>query len=198
MSEPTFKSIFGENWKNLPPVMVKHYANRPYSNDTHKVTGVLDVSCKAPLQWIAPLMKLLGQIPAQNEKDVPVEVLFQSEETSAAFHFVRTFNFKKDAPYIFHSRMLQTQGNEVIEIMRFHLCWRLTYHWENDRVILKHKGYGLYLWDKVIPLPLTMILGKGYAEEVAVNDTTFDMFTHITHPLWGKIYEYRGRFEVVE
>jgi hypothetical protein len=24
------------------------------------------------------------------------------------------------------------------------------------------------------------------------------MLTHITHPLWGKVYEYQGRFEVVK
>ena len=49
-----------------------------------------------------------------------------------------------------------------------------------------------------IPLPLTFLIGKGYAEEIATDNKTFDMITHITHPWWGKIYEYKGRFKVIE
>ena len=198
MTDPIFKTIFGENWKNLPPVMRKHYANHPFSNDVHKVIGTLDVTCNAPLKWIAPLMRLMGQIPARNGRNVPVEVEFRSDQTSAAFHFVRTFKFENGTPYIFHSRMKQIQDNQVVEIMPFGLCWKLTYHWENGKVILRHNGYALQLFGKLVPLPLIFLMGKGYAEEKPINDTSFEMFTHITHPLWGKIYEYSGQFEVIE
>jgi hypothetical protein len=49
-----------------------------------------------------------------------------------------------------------------------------------------------------MPIPLTLFLGKGYAEEIAIDDNTFDMITHITHPLWGRIYQYNGRFKVTK
>jgi len=39
-NEPTFKAIFGDDWDQLPPIMRKHYANRPNSNDTTVVEGV--------------------------------------------------------------------------------------------------------------------------------------------------------------
>ena len=42
-SEPTFKSVFGASWDDLPPVMKQHYANQPYSNDEVTVEGTLDV-----------------------------------------------------------------------------------------------------------------------------------------------------------
>ena len=42
-NEPTFKSVFGKSWYELPPVMKKHYAIRPYSSEETVVTGVLDV-----------------------------------------------------------------------------------------------------------------------------------------------------------
>lgn len=41
-------------------------------------------------------------------------------------------------------------------------------------------------------------MGKGYAEEIPIDDKTFSMITHITHPWWGKLYEYKGQFVVVE
>jgi hypothetical protein len=198
MSEPIFKSIFGEAWNDLPSIMHKHYANRPYTDDVTVVEGTLDVTCKQPLKALAPLMKLMGQIPAHNETSVPVTVRFQSDKDTKAFHFNRTFNFKNAKPYTFKSRMVQIKDNEVIEIMRFGLGWKLLYLWDGEKVVLKHRGYALRLFGHFIPVPLTLLMGEGYAEEIAVDDNTFDMITHITHPWWGKIYEYKGRFEVID
>lgn len=196
MSEPIFKDIFGDSWDDLPPVMHKHYANRPYCDDKVIVEGKLDVMCDGPIKLLAPLMKLMGQIPARNEKAVSVTVQFQSDENSKAFHFVRTFNFKNDTPYIFKSSMLQIKDNEVIEVMRFGLGWKMLYRWDGEKIVLEHRGYALRILGHFMPIPLTVLMGKGYAEEIAIDDNTFDMITHITHPWWGKVYEYKGRFEV--
>lgn len=196
--EPIFKSIFGDAWNELPPVMHKHYANRPFGDDEIIVEGRLDVMCARPIRFLAPALKLMGQIPAHNEKNVPVKVHFKSAEKSKAFHFQRIFKFRENKPYIFRSRMVQIKNNEVMEIMRFGFAWKLLYLWDGEKVILKHRGYALCLFGLSIPLPLTLLLGEGYAEEIAVDANRFDMITHITHPWWGKIYEYKGRFEVKE
>lgn len=195
-NEPIFKSIFGDKWEDLPSVIKKHYANRPYTQDETTVKGVLNVMCRPPLLYISPLMRLLGQIPARNEAEVPVSVQFKSDLDSRAFRFYRIFNFTTGKPYTFESRMLQIKGSEVIEIMRFGLGWKLQYAWDGEKVILSHRGYALQLFGHQIPLPLTLLLGAGYAEERPVDDNTFDMETNITHPWWGKVYEYKGRFEV--
>jgi len=194
--EPTFKSIFGESWDSLPPVMKKHYANHPYSTEVTTVKGRLDVFCNPPLLWLSPLMKWLGQIPAFNEDNVPVTVRFESDLNSKAFHFNRSFNFSGQKPYTFQSRMLQTKDNEVIEIMRFGLGWKMEYSWDGEKVVLAHKGYALQLFGHLIPLPLTMLMGAGNAAEYPVDDSTFDMEVSITHPWWGEMYGYKGRFEV--
>lgn len=194
--EPIFKSIFGKEWENLPPVMKKHYANHPYSSDVTTVQGTLDVFCKPPLLWLSPLMRLLGQIPTFNENNVPVTVRFESDLNSKSFYFNRSFNFPNRKPYVFHSRMLQIKGNEVIEIMRFGLGWKMQYSWDGEKVILAHKGYALQVFGHLIPLPLTILMGTGNASEYPVDDNTFDMEVSITHPWWGEIYGYKGQFEV--
>lgn len=193
---PIFQSIFAKDWDKLPPVFKKHYANRPYSEDRLVVQGSLDVMAKAPLTWVAPLMRLIGQIPISNESSVPVTVSFESERDSRSFIFNRVFIFRKKRPYIFCSKMIQTHGNEVVELMRMGLGWKLDYNWDGEKVVLSHRGYVLKLFGHLIPLPLTLILGSGYAEEHAIDDNNFRMVTHITHPWWGKIYEYKGCFEV--
>ena len=197
MSEdPIFKSIFGENWEDLPPIMQKHYANRPFTDDVTIVDGTLDLVCSGPMKIFAPLFWLMKGVPPKNEKNVPVTVNFKSDRHSRYFHFNRIFHFKNRQPYQFRSRMIQTEGNEVIEVMRFGLGWRMSYVWEDERVKLKHKGYVLCMFGIFIPIPLTFLMGEGYAEEVEVDDNTFDMSVSITHKLWGKIYGYKGRFEV--
>lgn len=47
-----------------------------------------------------------------------------------------------------------------------------------------------------IPIPLTMILGAGNAVEYPIDDNIFGMEVSITHPWWGQLYGYKGRFEV--
>ncbi|MFK5978210.1 MAG: DUF4166 domain-containing protein [Rhizobiaceae bacterium] len=197
-NEPVFKNVFGESWDELPNVLQKHYANRPYSDDLTTVEGVLDIHCEQPLRFLAPLMKFLGQIPAHTQKNVPVTVRFQSERDSKAFQFNRVFRFSNAAPYEFRSRMIQIEGSEVIEIMRFNLGWRMHVSWDGEKIVLKHKGYALPLFGHFIPLPLTFLMGSGYAEEVAVDAEHFDMLTHITHPWWGEVYGYKGRFKLVK
>jgi predicted DCC family thiol-disulfide oxidoreductase YuxK len=195
-NEPIFKRIFGEDWDKLPLVMQKHYANRPYTQDVTVVEGKLDVSCSGPFKYMAPFFWLLHGLPPMNENNVPVTVQFESDLDTPSFTFNRVFQFKNRKPYNFCSRMIPIKNNEVMEVMRFGLCWRMNCIWENNRVKLKHKGYALYLFGHFIPLPLTRLIGVGNGEEVATSDNTFDMHVAITHPWWGKIYEYKGQFAV--
>lgn len=196
--EPIFKTIFGDDWESLPEVFKKHYANYPYSDDAYQVEGHLDVMCRGLYRLLSPVFWLLKGIPPKNDKQAKVTVTFKSDPHSKAFHYNRDFAFSDGKTYQFRSRMLQIEGNQVIELMPFRLGWRLQYFWENNKVILRHNCYVLYIFGKIVPLPLTWLLGAGYAEEKAINDHEFEMFTHITHPIWGKVYGYTGRFKFRE
>ena len=80
--------------------------------------------------------------------------------------------------------------------MRFGFVWRMHHYWNGTKIVLRHRGYGLSIFGFILPLPLTWLFGAGYAEETAVDDDTFNMMTHVTHPIWGKIYEYKGQFKM--
>jgi predicted DCC family thiol-disulfide oxidoreductase YuxK len=194
--EPIFKRIFGSDWDKLPTVMHKHYANKPYTQDVTVVEGTLDVSCSGPFKYLAPAFWLLRGIPPANENNVPVTVRFESDPATQSFTFNRVFGFAQRKPYSFRSRMIRIKDNEVIEIMRSGFCWRMHCMWEDNRVKLNHQGYALYLFGHFIPLPLTALIGAGNAEEIAIDDDNFEMRVEITHPWWGSIYQYKGRFTV--
>jgi len=194
---PIFQSIFAEHWDDLPVVIEKHYANRPCSNDRVTVKGVMDVSCKGYMNLLKPFYRILGSIPVVSASDVPVTVNFDSAPDTQAFHFNRVFHFN-NRPYQFRSRMLQVGGGEVIEVMRFGICWQMNYSWDGNQVTLRHKGYALSLFGYLLPLPITALVGRGDATETAIDDDHFDMEVKVTHPIFGVVYSYGGRFRVIQ
>ena len=193
--EPIFKPIFEESWDSLPPVMHKHYANRPYSDDLSTVEGTLDVMCK---WYLKPFFWLFGSVPPYNETDIPITVHFTSQPDSRALCFDRIFYFKNRKPFYFRSRMTQIHGNEVLERMNYGICWHSYYSWNGEKVTLRHKGYSWRIGRITIPLPITWLIGRSDADEWSIDDCTFDMCTTIIHPLLGKVYGYKGRFKVIK
>lgn len=192
--KPIFQPIFGKSWDGLSPVIHKHYANRPYSTDKATVEGTLDVMCK---WYIKPVLWLFGTVPPYNENNVPVTVHFTSHPDSKAFGFERIFHFRDRKPFRFSSRVYPIKENEVMEVMNVGICWHSYYSWDGDKVVLAHKGYSLRIFGSNVPLPITFLLGEGHAYEIPISDDVFDMCATITHPLLGKIYEYKGQFKMV-
>lgn len=192
--EPIFKSIFGESWGDLPPVMRKHYANRPYSTDVMIVEGRLDVMCK----WFAkPLFWLSRTAPARNVNNVLVRVEFHSAISHAGFGFYRIFRFAAARDFIFRTTMYHYKHNEVMEHLSGRLCWHIAYEWTAQKVHLHHKGYALFIAGRYIKLPIEWLIGHSDAQEWAVGDNRFGMCATVRHPLIGKLYEYKGEFEII-
>lgn len=194
-SEPIFQAVFGDDWSRLPRVMLKHYANRPFSEDVGSVEGHMDVMCK---WYLKPFFALLGAAPPFNAENVPVTVNFASNLEDETFQLRRVFHFENQPPFQFRSTMHRVEGNEVLEVLAYGLCWHSKFSWDGRRVILSHKGYSLRLFGTHIALPLTFLIGRSDAEEIPIDDDWFDMSATVTHPLFGKVYEYKGRFRIVK
>jgi predicted DCC family thiol-disulfide oxidoreductase YuxK len=193
---PIFKPVFGCAWRNLPLVMRRRYGNRPYTNDTVIIEGQVDVMCKRYIRVLSPLIRLVGSVPPYNQKNVPVTVHFVSWGDKRMVGFNRVFYFKKKEPYAFRSRMLPATDNEVLEMLRFGICVRMTCFWQDSRVYFRHKEYTLNVFGHFVRLPVSWIIGRVYAEERPVDDETFDTVVQIQHPWFGKVYEYTGRFKI--
>ena len=191
---PIFQSVFGNSWDALPPVMRKHYAVRANSEDTVTVKGWLDVKMAWPVRVVSKLLRVL--VPYSGDK-VPVHVTFTSTK-DGHFHFDRTFAFSGKPLHHFRSQMQPVGNNELIEWMGYGVGWRCAYAWDGEKVILLHRGYAFRLFGLLLPIPLSLLLGKGYAEETPLSDKRFAMWTHTKHPLFGEMFRYGGEFEVVE
>jgi len=197
-STPIFQSIFGEQWSELPPVMHKHYANRPYCNDVVTVEGIMKVEVSPFARLLSPLLRITGALVPYAGDNIPVTVHFRSEPNSDVYCFDRIFHFPDKPPYHFRSRMQPVGDSEVIEFMRIGIGWRARYSYDGRKVVMAHRGYAMKLFGKLVHLPLELLLGSGNAEEEALSDSRFRMYMDIRHPLWGKIYAYSGEFTVTE
>lgn len=195
-TQPIFQPIFGESWHALPAVLKHHYANRPFSDDVYQAKGTLAIEFGWLASLLSPLLRIFGALVPFQGNDIPVTVLFRSEPDSNAYRFERTFKFPNQAPYHFQSRLVPLKDNELIEFVKFGIGWKHRCYYDGEKIILEHIGYVWRLTNRFIPVPLTWFLGKGYAEEIPLTKNTFAMKIHLTHPLFGKVYEYRGEFEM--
>jgi len=197
-TQPIFKSIFAEQWEKLPAVMHKHYANRAYSEDLVTVAGKLDVEFGWWVKTLSPFLRIFGALVPYQGNNIPVTVRFRSELGSAAYCLERIFNFPDQKNYIFYSKMIQVKDDVIVENMKYGIGWKHRFYYNGNKVILEHIGYVLSIFGKSIPIPLNLFLGRGYAEEEAIDENRFRMKMNITHSLFGKIYEYRGEFEMLD
>ena len=52
-NSPIFQPVFGESWERMPPVLQRHYANQPYTEDVVTLEGVMDIT-------LSPLTRLVA------------------------------------------------------------------------------------------------------------------------------------------
>lgn len=195
---PIFQSIFAESWNALPPVMHKHYANRPYSRDQVTTEGIMEVHSSRIVKLLGWPLRLLGALVPYEGTHIPVTVHFRSSPTNDSYGFDRIFHFPGKKPVHFRSRMFPLGGNEVIECMRFGIGWRAAYRFDGTRVLLEHRGYGIRIGRLILPLPLAWVLGRGSAHETAQDDGRFHMQMDIYHPWFGITYGYSGDFTITK
>ena len=199
MTAPIFADVFADQWDALPVVMRKHYANRACTHDRVTVEGHLDVYIHPLMKPFAPLMAWLGLLAPWAGKNVPCTVQFRSQPGGKAFIFDRQFQFAPRKSYQFRSELVAKGPHDVIEYMRCGIGWRCDYSLENNRVVLRHKGYVWRLFGRDIPLPgAGLVVGRGEAFEEATADDRFAMFMAVRHPVFGILYSYDGEFTVTE
>lgn len=196
-NEPIFKAVFGDNWDKIPEIIRKRYNLKPYSDDRLTVEGEMDVTYSPFVKLLLPFFRLFGALVPYQGKDIPVTVHFHSEPNSSAFCFDRIFNFPAKEPYHFRSKMFHLYGDNIIEYMRFGLGIKFRYEYDgHNTVYLRHAGYVWKVGKIMIPMPISLFLGEGFGEEIALTDNSFKMRAGTKHFLFGVTFEYRGSFKI--
>lgn len=191
-----FQNIFGEEWQHLPEIFKKHYTVREYSNDKITSTGTITVRLSWLSKLFSPFMNWMGNLPPFSGENIPITVIFSAKPTSNAFHFERIFYYPKRKPYFFKSKMVPLAGNKIVELTRLGIGWVFYCKFSDNFVKLSHEAFVFKLFSLYIPLPISLILGKCFAEEIAISEDKFSMKMQFIHPWFGVTYEYFGNFEI--
>lgn len=191
-----FQNIFGEKWEHLPEIFKKHYAVREYSDDKVTSTGTITVRLSWISKLLSPFMNLMGILPPFEGENIPITVIYSGQQTSNAFHFERIFYYENRKPYIFKSKMVPLGENKIVELTQLRMGWMFCCEFSDNLVKLRHEAFVFKLFSLYIPLPLALILGKCFAEEMAVSEDKFCMKMQFVHPWFGVTYEYFGSFEI--
>lgn len=196
-NQPTFKAVFGDMWEKVPPVIRTRYANRPYSNDKITVKGEMDITYSPIIRVLLPALKLFGALMPYDGKNIPATIHFHSEPDSNAFCFDRIMHYPYGQDGRFQSKMYPYKNNQVLEYIRFGIGLKLKYEYDGkDTVYLTHQGYFWKIFGILIPMPFSLIFGKAFGEEIAIDDNSFKMKAGARHFLFGTTFQYKGKFKI--
>lgn len=195
---PIFQSIFDEKWHQLPQVFKNHYLVRAHSHDQVTAQGTITINFSWLFAMFSPIIRCFGTLPPYQAHQIPITVIYSCAPDPEAFCFNRIFYYPKHGAFAFQSKMIPLGKNKIVEITKSHLGWKCAYDFENNQVKLKHLGFVWKCFSWMIPLPVSLLLGKCHAQENAISENTFSMHMRFTHPLFGVTYEYYGTFEIVE
>ncbi|HMG50900.1 MAG TPA: DUF4166 domain-containing protein [Inquilinus sp.] len=192
-----FQTVIGPNWPRLGTAIRRHYFLRPHSGDTITVTGVMDeIHHSAIARLLIPFGRLFGGIVPYRGRDVPIAVHYSARPGDATIHWDRVFRFPGRKPFHFRSFMEPGKPNQVIEFVRFGLGIRLAVTAEDGALVFRDRGYIWRLFGLDVPLPMNLVFGRTTVEERPVDDHSFTMRLVITHPLFGDLFRYSGRFSL--
>jgi len=195
--KPLIEKIFGEQTKNIPPILRKRYSNRPYSTDTLQLKGEMNITTSKLFQFLSPLFKLAGTLVSYPAEKIPATVELTSDIKSNKITMHRTFYYSNKSPQHFISKVIHIKDNIVIESMRFGFASKLIYTYDKNQITMEYGGYAFCFGTKLIPIPLGLLIGRFYLHEEAVSDDQFKMLFKLTHPLFGKIFQYDGYFKIL-
>ena len=197
-TQPVFKQALNAEWDSLAPVIQAHYALVPFTDQRLLVKGTMEsVSHSSFAKLLIPLTALAGALVPYRGKNVPVEVVNQSQTDKTGFFWQRTFFFPGKQPFVFRSVTHHTGEREVTEYVRWGLGIRYKLSVKNGGLIHTDQGYVWKMGKRSIPLPFNLVMGKLYGEEMPVSDTEFAMKMEIVHPIFGQTFQYNGRFSIV-
>ena len=196
--EPVLKQALGPEWSSLAPVIQAHYGLTPATDERIQLRGKMDrVFFSRFVSPLIPVAALAGAMVPYRGHDIPVEVVNYSVPGKPDYFWHRIFYFPGKKPYEFRSRMICTGAGELTEYVRYGIGLRLNVTVKDGGLNEKELGYVWRLGKWSIPIPVNIILGRSYVEEMPISDSEYEMQWVVTHPLFGETFAYSGRFSLV-
>ena len=182
------QQALGADWDKLPPALQAHYR---FGTTTD--TGSMDIEYPRFMQPVWSILRLLGALVDRQGKSVTTIV----EKRVVGEHQIwrRTITYPDGQIVRFDSFWVAAGNAEVIEFVNPVLGLQMAPYVVGEKLHYRGVRFIAKLGPVSIPIPEWLVLGHATIIEEALDDTHFAMDFRLTHPLFGELFRYSGKFE---
>lgn len=178
----------GDQWQELPPALKAHYQSNANSD-----IGQMDIEYPIYMKPYLTLLRLFGALINRRGKNIPTTV--EKHMKGDIQYWKRTIRFTQDKIILFKSFWVNDGSNELIEYVNPFLGLRMSVHIENNELHYEGRNFVVKLGNLLIPIPEWLVLGHTTIIETALNDNEFKMDFKLSHPIFGTVFRYSGKFK---
>jgi hypothetical protein len=194
------KMALGENWELLDDIVKQHYEMAPGTTSSMTIHGSMDKVFHSNIAKLFLLPgRIFGALVPYRGSDISTEVKnWTRKDNTKAMFWHRTLQFPGKPLAEFSSRMEYSNGDEIIEYVKYGLGIRMRMSVDDGALVFRSAGY---VWDiglARIPIPTWAILGDSKITERAVSEDEFYIDFNMVHPLFGRTFGYSGNFFIQE
>jgi len=178
----------GDQWQELPPALQAHYQSNANSD-----IGQMDIKYPVYMQPYLTLLHLFGALVNRRGNNIPTTVEKYTKDDIQ--YWKRTIQFTQDKTILFNSFWVNDGSNDLIEYVNPFLGLRMSVHVEKNTLYYEGRNFVVKLGKFLIPIPEWLVLGHTTIIETALNNNEFKMDFKLTHPIFGIIFRYSGKFK---
>jgi hypothetical protein len=182
------QQVLGADWDKLPPALQAHYR---FGTTTD--TGSMDIEYPRFMQPVWSILRLLGALVDRQGKSVTTIV--EKRVVGERQVWQRTITYPDGQIVRFDSFWVAAGNAEVIEFVNPVLGLQMAPYVVGEKLHYRGVRFIAKLGPVMIPIPEWLVLGHATIIEEALDDTHFAMDFRLTHPLFGQLFRYSGKFE---
>lgn len=183
------QQALGDDWHKLPPALQAHYRTGKMTE-----TGSLDIYFPPLMQPYLSFLRLFGTL--LNRRGKNVTTLVEKYDQGRRQYWKRTVTYPDGKVMFFKSYLESAGGNRLTEFVNPVLGLKTSVKVVNEQ--LHYEGVSLIvnLGILTLPIPEWLVLGHTLIVEEAIDENHFQMDFRLTHPWFGELFRYAGKFEV--
>jgi hypothetical protein len=178
----------GDDWHSLPQALQAHY-----QFGTNVDVGKMDIDYPRFMQPYLSLLRLFGALIDRPGRQVATVVEKRVVDHRQFWH--RTVTYGDAAVVLFDSFWIHAGGNQLIEFVNPVLGLQMAVHVEDGRLHYHGVHFVAKLGPFLLPIPEWLALGHTTIVEEAIDERSFIMDFRVTHPLFGQVFRYAGKFQ---
>ena len=179
--------MLGADWDKLPPALQAHYRG-----GTTIESGHMDIAYPRYMQPVLYVLAMLGALVKRGGRDIATVV--HKQVIGERLYWQRTLRYPDGSVARFNSVWTLTGNGQLIEFVNPVLGLQMAPFVSGAQLHYRGVRFVARLGPLLLPIPEWLALGHTTIVEEAVDDSHFVMDFRLTHPLFGEVFRYAGKF----